>query len=122
MRNSNIQDVVFEYKRADTTMDLLSPLQNKKSILLQKTDNPNLKLYNITIVYTELRRALEQDPDWLEAKDPIYDHLLDLKFVFSQSDLDFKNMKKGCMFNHNPGEGALTLKTELSQSLEHSHH
>ena len=83
--------------------------------------NPNAKLYNITIVYTELRKALEEDPDWRECKDPMLDHMLDMKFVFSQNELDFKGMKKGCWFNHNPGEGALTLKTELSTSLENTY-
>lgn len=34
--------------------------------------------------------ALEDDPEWVEQKDPKFDNLLDMKFVFAQSDLDFK--------------------------------
>jgi hypothetical protein len=58
--------------------------------------------------------ALEDDKEWQEQKDPKFDHLLDLKFTYGASDLNFKTMKKTCWFNHNPGEAALTTKTDLA--------
>jgi hypothetical protein len=51
----------------------------------------------------------------------MFDHLLDMKFSFHQADIDFKRLKKGCWFNQNPGEGALTIKTELTKSLARKH-
>jgi len=110
----NGQGLAF-YGRADTVNSCESSQQNP-------LPGQGFKLYNVMIRYPELTKALEEDPDWREETDPQYDHLLDLKFAFAQSDINFKNMKKGCWVNQNPGEAALTTKTELTQNLTNTHH
>ena len=45
------------------------------------------------------------------------EHFVDLKFVLSGMDMNHSYLKKGCLFNHNRGEGHLTCKTGLTESL-----
>jgi len=71
----------------------------------------------MTIDYPEMRRAFAE-AGWLEIKDKAYDEILDCRFCYAQSDINFKKMKPGCWINHNPGEGALTMKSDLVTSLE----
>jgi hypothetical protein len=48
------------------------------------------------------------------------DSMLDLKFVLNTQDIHSHNLKKDCFINQNKGEGALTCKTGLYESLCHS--
>jgi hypothetical protein len=45
------------------------------------------------------------------------DAMLDLKFVLNTQDVHYHNLKKGCYINQNKGEGSLTCKTGLFDSL-----
>ena len=42
---------------------------------------------------------------------------LDLKFALSSADLQYHVLKKGCLINHNRGEGNLTCKSGLAENL-----
>ena len=76
------------------------------------------KYFMMTIEYPEMRRALREQ-GWIELRDKGYDDILDCKFCYAQGDINFKKMKPGCWINHNPGEGALTMKSDLVSSLEY---
>jgi hypothetical protein len=49
------------------------------------------------------------------------DAMLDLKFVLNTQDIHYHNLKKGCLINQNKGEGSLTCKTGLYESLQNGH-
>ena len=49
------------------------------------------------------------------------DAMLDLKFVLNTQDVHYHNLKKGCYINQNKGEGSLTCKTGLYDSLQQGH-
>jgi len=49
------------------------------------------------------------------------DSMLDLKFSLNTQDIHFHNLKKGCFINQNKGEGSLTCKTGLYESLTANH-
>ena len=51
-----------------------------------------------------------------------FENNLDLKFVLSAQDANFQNLKKGCLLNQNRGEGNLTCKSGLKESLWRAYH
>ena len=51
-----------------------------------------------------------------------FDNNIDLKFVLSSEDANFQNLKKSCLINQNRGEGNLTCKSGLKESLWRSHY
>jgi len=50
-----------------------------------------------------------------------FDQNVDLKFVLSAQDANHNNLKKGCLMNQNRGEGNLTCKSGLKESLMRSY-
>ena len=50
-----------------------------------------------------------------------FDNNIDLKFVLSAQDANHNNLKKGCLMNQNRGEGHLTCKSGLKESLMRSY-
>ena len=50
-----------------------------------------------------------------------FDNNIDLKFVLSAQDANHSNLKKKCLINQNRGEGHLTCKSGLKESLHRAY-
>ena len=50
-----------------------------------------------------------------------FDENIDLKFVLSAQDANHQNLKNACLINQNRGEGHLTCKSGLKESLARSY-
>lgn len=79
-----------------------------------------VKRFIITIAYPDLRNSLLAR-GWVEEADK--NSLdFDLKFTLNSQDIIFSALQKGQIINHNRGEGNMTCKSMLVESLNETPH
>ena len=70
------------------------------------------------IAYPDVRKCL-LDRGWREETNKNVQHV-DLKFSLNSQDIMYPIMKNNCIVNHNRGEGSITCKSGLIESLSDS--
>ena len=74
-----------------------------------------VKRFSVNAGYSDFGRALIRR-GWIESRGGP-EELLDLKFTLATGDADYHCMKRNATINHNRGEGCLTCKTDLVDTL-----